>query len=47
MVADTIDKVVRSLGAGDVDARLEELLVDGILYAYQEQAADESYVVSD
>lgn len=45
MVADTVDKIVRSLGAGDVDARLEELLVDGILYAYQEQAADESYVV--
>jgi hypothetical protein len=37
MVMETCDKVVRSLGAADIDARLEELLIDGILYAYQEQ----------
>ncbi len=37
MVMDTIDKVVAALGAADIDARLEELLVDGILYAFQEQ----------
>jgi hypothetical protein len=37
MVMETIDKVVGALGAGDIDARLEELLVDGILYAFQEQ----------
>jgi hypothetical protein len=30
--------VVRDLGTADVDARLEELLIDGILYAFQEQA---------
>ena len=34
---ETIDKVVRQLGTADIDARLEELLIDGILYAYQEQ----------
>jgi splicing factor 3B subunit 1 len=42
MVMVTIDKVVGALGASDVGARLEELLVDGILYAYQEQMQDES-----
>jgi splicing factor 3B subunit 1 len=30
-------QVVSNLGASDIDARLEELLVDGILYAFQEQ----------
>lgn len=38
MVMETIDKVVAALGAADIDARLEEQLVDGILYAFQEQA---------
>ena len=29
--------MVRDLGTADIDARLEELLIDGILYAFQEQ----------
>lgn len=37
MVMETVDKVIGALGAADVDARLEELLIDGVLYAYQEQ----------
>ncbi len=37
MVVETIDKVVADLGAADIDARLEEVLIDGILYAFQEQ----------
>ena len=37
MVMETADKVVRDLGTADIDARLEELLIDGILYAFQEQ----------
>lgn len=40
MVMETIDKVVAALGAADIDARLEELLVDGILYAFQEQVRE-------
>jgi len=39
MVMETIDKVVSDLGTADVDARLEELLIDGILYAFQEQVS--------
>lgn len=29
--------MVSNLGSSDIDARLEELLIDGILYAFQEQ----------
>jgi hypothetical protein len=32
--------VVQDLGTADIDARLEELLIDGILYAFQEQVRD-------
>lgn len=46
MVMETIDKTVSALGAADIDARLEELLVDGILYAYQEQGAVDEAAVS-
>ncbi len=42
MVMETIRKVFENLGAGDIDDRLEERLIDGILYAFQEQAVDAS-----
>ncbi len=45
MVMETIEKVVASLGASDIDARLEELLIDGILYAFQEQTSDDANVM--
>ena len=35
MVMETVEKVLATLGAADVDNRLEELLIDGILYAFQ------------
>jgi len=40
MVMETIQKVLEKLGSADVDDRLEERLIDGILYAFQEQAVD-------
>lgn len=40
MVMETVKKVLDNLGASDIDERLEERLIDGILYAFQEQAAD-------
>lgn len=46
MVMETIDKVVRDLGTADVDARLEELLIDGILYAFQEQVCRTARILS-
>ncbi|KAF9339592.1 Splicing factor 3B subunit 1 [Linnemannia elongata] len=41
MVMETIEKVVTQLGAADVDGRLEEVLIDGILYAFQEQTTED------
>ena len=41
MVMETLDKVVCALGTADIDARLEELLVDGVLYAFQEQSGED------
>jgi splicing factor 3B subunit 1 len=42
MVMEAIEKVVENLGASDIDPRLEEQLIDGILYAFQEQTAEDS-----
>lgn len=38
-------QVVTELGTADIDARLEELLIDGILYAFQEQVSDDADVM--
>jgi splicing factor 3B subunit 1 len=45
MVMETIEKIIQNLGAAEIDARLEEQLVDGILYAFQEQASDDTVVM--
>jgi len=42
MVMETVKRVLDNLGASDIDERLEERLIDGILYAFQEQAVDAS-----
>uniref|UniRef100_F6I549 Uncharacterized protein n=1 Tax=Vitis vinifera TaxID=29760 RepID=F6I549_VITVI len=36
MVVETIEKVVANLGASDINAHSEQLLIDRILYAFQE-----------
>lgn len=41
MVMETIEKVMGNLGAADIDSRLEEQLIDGILYAFQEQTTED------
>ncbi|XP_065839937.1 splicing factor 3B subunit 1-like isoform X2 [Oscarella lobularis] len=41
MVIETIEKVVGTLGAAEVDSKLEEQLIDGILYAFQEQTTED------
>ena len=47
MVIETIKKVLTNLGAGDIDERLEERLIDGVLYAFQEQAVDATSTSAD
>ena len=34
-----------NLGASDIDSRLEEQLIDGILYAFQEQTQEVSVYI--
>ncbi|KAI8050903.1 armadillo-type protein [Syncephalis plumigaleata] len=41
MAMETIEKVISELGAADIDQRLEEVLIDGILYAFQEQTVED------
>ncbi|KAK1353632.1 Splicing factor 3B subunit 1 [Heracleum sosnowskyi] len=45
MIMETIEKLVADLGASDIDARMEELLIDGVLYAFQEQTSDDTNVM--
>ena len=41
MVMESIEKIMGGLGASDIDSRLEEQLIDGILYAFQEQTTED------
>jgi len=45
MVMETIETIVQNLGVADFDSRLEELLIDGIVYAFQEQTSDDTTVM--
>nr|CAG4640605.1 EOG090X00GC [Eulimnadia texana] len=46
MVMETVEKVMENLGAADIDPRLEEQLIDGILYAFQEQTTEDAVMLS-
>jgi len=46
MVMETIEHVLTKLGASDIDPKLEEMLIDGIVYAFQEQSNDDSKVMT-
>jgi splicing factor 3B subunit 1 len=41
MTLESVEKVIASLGAADISERLEERLVDGVLYAFQEQSIED------
>ncbi|KEI41605.1 uncharacterized protein L969DRAFT_85410 [Mixia osmundae IAM 14324] len=45
MVMETIQQVVASLGASDIDERLERLLIDGLIYAFQEQTMEDNVML--
>eukprot|EP00451_Oxyrrhis_marina_P013514 CAMPEP_0204329830 /NCGR_PEP_ID=MMETSP0469-20131031/14452_1 /ASSEMBLY_ACC=CAM_ASM_000384 /TAXON_ID=2969 /ORGANISM="Oxyrrhis marina" /LENGTH=1189 /DNA_ID=CAMNT_0051312511 /DNA_START=29 /DNA_END=3598 /DNA_ORIENTATION=+ len=45
MVMETIDKIITDLGVADIDSRLEEQIIDGIVYAFQEQTSDDTTVM--
>ena len=41
MTLESVEKVIASLGAADIGERLEERLVDGVLFAFQEQTMED------
>lgn len=45
MVMETVELIIQNLGAADIDTRLEEQLIDGIIYAFQEQQSDDTHVM--
>ncbi|KAG8188231.1 hypothetical protein JTE90_021252 [Oedothorax gibbosus] len=46
MVMETVEKILANLGAADIDSRLEEQLIDGILYAFQEQTTEDMVMLN-
>ncbi|KAF7489761.1 Splicing factor 3B subunit 1 [Sarcoptes scabiei] len=46
MVMETIEKIMTNLGASQIDSRLEEQLIDGILYSFQEQTTEDMVMLS-
>ena len=46
MTMETIEKSIASLGAADINERLEERLVDGILTAFQEQTVEDVTILN-
>lgn len=41
MTLESVEKVIAALGAADIGERLEERLVDGVLFAFQEQSTED------
>ncbi|KAF1992643.1 ARM repeat-containing protein [Aulographum hederae CBS 113979] len=46
MTVETIDKLITGLGSADIDQANEELLVDGMLSAFQEQSIEDNIVLN-
>jgi splicing factor 3B subunit 1 len=46
MCIETCDVIIASLGSASIDDRLVELLIDGVLYAFQEQTVEEDAVLN-
>ena len=46
MVMETVEKLLDKQGADEITERMEEQLIDGILYAYQEQTSEDNVVLN-
>ncbi|KAK2806336.1 hypothetical protein FQN51_007380 [Onygenales sp. PD_10] len=46
MTVETVEKVIASLGAADINERLEERLIDGVLFAFQEQSIEDIVILN-
>ncbi|SOV20836.1 splicing factor 3B subunit 1, putative [Plasmodium sp. DRC-Itaito] len=45
MVLQTIQNIINELGVDDIDQKLEEQLIDGMLYAFQEQTSEDYFIL--
>ena len=45
MVMETIEKIISNLGVSDISPELENLLVEGMLFAFQDQKSDDTQVM--
>lgn len=46
MTIETVEKVIAALGAADINERLEERLIDGVLHAFQEQSVEDIIILN-
>ncbi|OAX85171.1 hypothetical protein ACJ72_00438 [Emergomyces africanus] len=46
MTVETVEKVIASLGAADIGERLEERLIDGVLFTFQEQSIEDIVILN-
>jgi splicing factor 3B subunit 1 len=46
MTVETVEKLIASLGAADISERLEERLIDGVLFAFQEQSIEDIVILN-
>ena len=46
MSVDTLEKIMSNLGVADVDERLEERLIDGMMFSFQEQTTDDKIMLN-
>jgi len=45
MVLEIIEKIVATLGVADISSKLEELIMDGLLFSFLEQTSDDTHIV--
>lgn len=46
MTVETVEKLIASLGAADISERLEERLIDGVLFSFQEQSIEDLVILN-
>ena len=42
IVIETMERIIASYGVADIDAKLEDRLMDGILFAFSEQVSEDT-----
>lgn len=45
MTLETVEKIINTFGVADIHNRLEQLLIDGLIFIFQEQTADDGNII--